>query len=153
VSSGVPQGSILGPLLFILYVNDIDDVLSTSAIYKFADDTKILSAISTRDDANAFQRDISALEAWSKKWKMPFNTGKSSLVHFGNRCERYTYTMNGQMIDPTEVERDLGVWIDGKLNFEAHIKNIVAKARKLCGRYSEYTLHATSTCYSNCLRQ
>ena len=72
VSSGVPQGTILGPIFFLVYVNDLDNVLRHSVIYKFADDTKIVSVVNTYDDAHRLQEDIGAIEAWSAKWKMPY---------------------------------------------------------------------------------
>jgi hypothetical protein len=133
VTSGVPQGSILGPILFIMYVNDIDGVLNLSNIYKFADDTKVLSIVNTKEDCRRFQQNIDALTAWSEKWKMPYNSQKSAVIHFGKNNPQFSYIMNGTCIPVSSVERDLGILIDNKLCFDAHINSIVGRARRLCG--------------------
>ena len=72
VTSGVPQGSILGPLLFILYVNDISDGYS-STVSSFADDVKIFRKIKSTSDSDVLQNDLKLLEIWAKRWKMYFN--------------------------------------------------------------------------------
>jgi hypothetical protein len=123
----------LGPIFFLVYVNDLDNVLRHSVIYKFADDTKIVSVVNTYDDAHRLQEDIGAIEAWSAKWKMPFNSSKTAVVHFGKTNSKFSYTMNGTTICTSDVERDLGVQVDAKLNFETHINSVVSKAQKLCG--------------------
>jgi hypothetical protein len=133
VTSGVPQGSILGPILFVMYINDIDCELDNVHIYKFADDTKVLSTVNTTEQHTHFQSNIDALQKWADKWKMPFNCGKSAVVHLGKANRKLPYTMNGTTIRASEVERDLGVYIDSKLKFDIHIDKIVVKARKLCG--------------------
>jgi len=80
-SSGVPQGSVLGPLLFIIYANDIPDLqLVCSTTQMFADDIKIYAAISTLNDALKLQHDLDILAAWSKDWQLRFNTAKCKLM-------------------------------------------------------------------------
>jgi hypothetical protein len=133
VTSGVPQGSILGPILFIMYINDMDTVLNNATIYKFADDTKVVSTANTTEDCDCLQKNIAALEEWSNKWKMPFNSRKSAVMHFGKGNARSAYSMNGDLIPDSDVERDLGVYVDSNLNFSTHIDTVVGKARKLCG--------------------
>jgi len=69
----VPQGSVLGPILFLIFINDLDSTL-TSSILKFADDTKLFGRVNTDRDREVLQRDLYHLLEWSKKWQMPFNT-------------------------------------------------------------------------------
>ena len=77
VLSGVPQGSILGPMLFRIYINDLPNAISHATSYLFADDTKLLKSISTHNDSLVLQHDIDALVAWSRKWNLPLNQHKS----------------------------------------------------------------------------
>ena len=75
VLSGVPQGSVLGPLLFLLYINDMDDSIKSSLL-KFADDTKVLRKIYSEEDNTQLQKDLDSLVKWSQDWQMTFNTDK-----------------------------------------------------------------------------
>ena len=81
VISGVPQGSILGPLLFMLYVNDISDGCS-STVSSFADDVKIFRKIKSASDSDVLQNDLKLLEIWAKRWKMYFNVKNVKLCQF-----------------------------------------------------------------------
>ena len=83
VDSGVPQGSVLGPILFLFYINDLVDGLECP-ILLFADDAKIYMEIRTPDDVNALQRDMEKIQEWSNKWLLVFNDEKCSTVHIGN---------------------------------------------------------------------
>ena len=83
VLSGVPQGSVLGPLLFVIYINDIDDLVACK-ILKFADDTKIYSSVGSATDIESLQSDLSKLNSsWSKDWQMLFNMDKCKVMHMG----------------------------------------------------------------------
>ena len=82
VTSGVPQGSVLGPLLFILYVNDITDGVQ-STLEMFADDSKLYRAIHNQHDTEILQRDLNFISNWSKLWLLDFNTTKCSIMHLG----------------------------------------------------------------------
>ena len=82
VISGVPQGSVLGPCLFVIYINDIDDAVS-SKILKFADDTKITASISSVEERNILQTDLTRLMEWSEAWQMKFNVNKCKVMHYG----------------------------------------------------------------------
>ena len=89
VVSGVPQGSVLGPLLFVLYINDLPDKLESSSLM-FADDTKIFKAINSENDIQALQRDLIKLEEWSSIWLLKFHPDKCKVLTIGNleRIER-----------------------------------------------------------------
>ena len=80
VLSGVPQGSVLGPILFLIYINDLDDSI-TSNVLKFADDTKLFRKVNTDGDKQYLQNDLVRLVKWSEKWQMLFNFGKCKCLH------------------------------------------------------------------------
>ena len=82
VTSGIPQGSVLGPVLFLIYVNDIDTGI-TSRISKFADDTKLCKRVDKPELRLQLQEDINKLAEWSDRWMMPFNTSKCTVMHLG----------------------------------------------------------------------
>ena len=91
VLSGVPQGSVLGPLLFLIYINDLDESIKSSLL-KFADDTKILRRIDSAEDNRQVQEDIDTLLEWSRDWQMTFNTDKCKVMHISGRnqpCMEY----------------------------------------------------------------
>ena len=87
VLSGVPQGSVLGPILFLIYINDLDDDI-TSKVLKFADDTKVFRKIKSDADRQHLQDDLNKLIEWSEKWQMLFNFGKCKCLHTGHRRTR-----------------------------------------------------------------
>ena len=134
VTSGVPQGSVLGPVLFIYYINDLPSV--TEGILKiFADDTKAYSTIQSDADSNKLQQCINDLTNWSEKWQLKFNSKKCKVLHIGKNNPTYSYTINDgdvtNNLSPTDFEKDLGVITDPELNFDLHIQNQVKKARQL----------------------
>ena len=135
VISGIPQGSVLGPILFIVYINDIlDDI--TSDGFLFADDTKILRSVTCRDDALALQSDITILEEWSSKWLLKFNPKKCHALSLG-KFENTMYTMRYEIysaeMEHVFEEKDLGVTIDSQLTFEEHIAAKVRVANAMVG--------------------
>ena len=108
VSSGVLQGSVLGPILFLVFINDIDtDVISK--LSKFADDAKLAKVVNSAQDAEILQRDLSKLEEWAKEWLMSFNTAKCKVLHLGKNNVKHEYALNGKPIGVVNSERDLGV--------------------------------------------
>ena len=94
VLSGVPQGSVLWPVLFLVYINDIV-INIDSTIKLFADDAKMYRTIKSPNDTNALQQDLKSLEEWSKKWLLKFNSSKCKLLHFGHANQKSQYTLNG----------------------------------------------------------
>ena len=92
VASGVPQGSVLGPLLFLIYVNDLPEVVQCS-VNLFVDDTKLYLRVSSTDEAALLQSDIQALSRWSNTWLMPFNQSKCKVLHLGHTNQGFPYTM------------------------------------------------------------
>ena len=83
VLSGIPQGNVLGPILFVIYINDLPEVVKCGT-YLFADDTKIFRQITTKEDALQLQSDINSLEQWSQKWLLTFHPKKCHVLTLGN---------------------------------------------------------------------
>ena len=137
VASGVPQGSVLGPVLFLLFVNDIPAIIqsSTSQVKLFADDTKIYSPINTHEDGKKLQADLLKLVEWSHKWQLPFNQDKCKVIHYGrnNPCFDYYMSDENKPIPVVEEEKDLGVTFDQKMKFSDHVDGICASANRKLG--------------------
>ena len=96
--SGVPQGSVLGPILFLIYINDLDDNI-TSKVFKFADETKVFIKIKSDADRQKLQDELNKLTEWSEKWQMLFNYGKCKCLHSGHGNEDAQYTMGDTVLN------------------------------------------------------
>ena len=132
VLSGVPQGSVLGPILFIIYVNDMDNCVSSN-ISKFADDTKIFHKASSSEDYDRLQNDLQRLIEWANLWQMEFNASKCKVLHFGSNNRGFNYNINGVNLEAEVSEKDLGVIISKDLKPEKHVNEVVLKANRLLG--------------------
>ena len=135
VLSDIPQGSVLGLLLFVVYINDLPESVKSN-IFLFADDTKILKQITSKEDALDLQSDIDSLEQWSNKWLLSFHPDKChvlTLGEFHNIMHTQRYKINGQELEHVFVEKDLGVKVDSALRFEEHISEKVKKANTMVG--------------------
>ena len=132
VVSGVPQGSILGPLLFIIYINDLPSMVHYSSVLLFADDTKCAKSIASQTDCQLLQNDLDSLSSWSLKWNLPFNEIKFRLLQFSSNTnnEPHSYYINGQVISPSTSHKDLGVLFNNSLSWEDHHSLIVSRAYK-----------------------
>ena len=137
VTSGVPQGSVLGPTLFVYFINDMPDVLDC-LVKIFADDTKAYSSALTSEKCKKLQENIDKLLMWTDQWQLKFNNEKCKVLHLGKNNPCYKYYMQGNVLESTEVEKDLGVHIDKNLSFECHIVETVKKAKKVVGMISRY---------------
>ena len=139
VTSGVPQGSVLGPTLFIYFINDLPKVVHNTSIKIFADDTKVYKAIKSEDDIMNLQTAIDAMYQWTQKWLLQFNKEKCKILHLGKNNPNHKYSIGDEnnriTLDDTDLEKDLGVYIDTKLDFKSHIKSIVKK-----GSYASYKI-------------
>ena len=145
VISGVPQGSVLGPLLFLVLIGDIDANILHSDIASFADDTRATKGLESEMDAADLQNDIFRIYEWSVKNNMKFNSLKFELLRYGKNTElkdstRYV-TPEWKLIEDTETVRDLGVTMSNDCTFHQHINNIVESAKIM----SSWVLRTFST--------
>lgn len=121
VLSGVPQGSILGPLLFVVYVNDIPEKIIFSSIFMFADDTKLLKCISSFNDHMLLQEDLTSLETWCIEWHLKLNATKCVALEFSFAEHDPTdYTLNGRIVSTKQSHRDLGILVCSNLSWSSH---------------------------------
>ena len=138
VTSGIPQGSVLGPVLFVLYINDLPDAVNNE-VFLFADDTKIYSKISNITDAESLQHDLDFLQSWSEKWLLSFHPEKCKVIRLGNKDGvPFNYKLGDATLQDTICEKDLGVQIDNSLTFSKHINEKVIKANSMMGVYLIY---------------
>ena len=132
VRSGVPQGSVLGPLLFLVHISDINYEITDSTVSCFADDTRILLGIKD-EDTQKLQSDLHKLYKWADTNNMKFNANKFKLLRYGKEQEIKSATTyksyNDSNIDDKEQVRDLGIMMSNTATFTLHIINIVKKAR------------------------
>ena len=143
VLSGVPQGSILGPLLFVLFINDIYDCISEDTkILLYADDTKIWRQISGYNDSVTLQSDIDELYKWSITNKIYFNSSKCKAVTITNKKDnilyslplvKFHYMLGDSIIDYTMSEKDLGIIVTSNLHWKEHIDMLLSKASARLG--------------------
>ena len=135
VSSGVPQGSILGPALFLLFVNDLPDAIESSDVAMFADDTKIYKKIKSLEDATLLQSDINRLHVWSSASGLLFNETKCKTQRITRKLRPVvsTYSLNNTELASVNAERDLGVWVSNNLNWNKQVLDQTARANRLLG--------------------
>ena len=126
VTSGIPQGSVLGPLLFVLYINDLPDNILNS-VSLFADDLKMYGSSAMKD---TLQADLDHLSSWEATWLLKFNTkdNKCKVLHVGAKNPHNKYFLDGTELPEIESEKDLGVLVSQNWNWNPHISSIVKKA-------------------------
>ncbi len=136
VTSGIPQGSILGPFLFVVFINDLPDDVK-NLVYMFADDTKVFAKVTNDQERQSLQDDLDNLVKWSCTWQLNFNISKCKVMHLGNDNNNFKYHMGSDAqlheLESTDVEKDLGVHVDKDLTFDCHITECVKSANKILG--------------------
>ena len=136
VTSGVTQGSVLGPLLFVIYINDLEDSVNCG-VKLYADDTKIFAVVNSDLESENFQKQIDSLTRWSETWKLHFHPDKCHVLKIGNKPDATEYNMQNNSalckLEESTEEKDLGVIIDNKLTFRKHCEKIATTANKLLG--------------------
>ena len=137
VTSGVPQGSILGPILFLIYINDLQDGIF-SQVRLFADDTALYPlylTIEGKDDGAALQQDLDRLSVWESMWDMEFNLSKYQVVQVtgSKRPMNTIYMLHGQVLEAVTSAKYLGVDISNTLSWNSHIDRVVGNANRSLG--------------------
>ena len=136
VISGVPQGSVLGPILFIIYINDLSEEIQSS-LWTFADDTKIYRPILTIEDQNILQNNLDIFTQWNKTWQGFLNSSKCKHLSLGNPLVSRAYTIKNDLenviIQQTREERDLGIAFKNDFKFSKRINLSIHKVNKMLG--------------------
>ena len=134
VQSGVPQGTVLSPLLFLLYINDLPDNI-TSKVRLFADDCVIYQTMTSDKDADLLQKDLDQLCSWERRWQMKFNAEKCFTLKVSNAHSPYThsYSLNNTPVAETTSHTYLGVELSNNLNWNKHVDHITAKGNRSLG--------------------
>ena len=128
VTSGVPQGSVLGPIMFLVYINDMPTGVD-SYMNMFADDAKIMRKVRNLEDCNKLQEDLDKIYEWGKQWQMEFNISKCHVMKMGKSKYRpyKEYKLGEETVKEVSEEKDLGVIIQNNLSPENHINKIFGK--------------------------
>ena len=132
VTSGVPLGSVLGPILFLIYINDLPDEVS-SQVRLFADDTALYLTIESEDHGSILQNDLDLLSRWETRWDMEFNPSKCQVVHVSG-CKKpikRDYILQGQILESVTCAKYLGVDISSSLSWNSRINRIVSNANRI----------------------
>ena len=133
VLSGIPQGTVLGPLLFLAFINDLQDVVKTSDARLFSDDCLLYWHIRNDKDSVDLQTDLSALEDWETKWQMRFHPEKCTVIRVcTNKCLRKntSYKLHDHVLDVVDCNKYLGVNISEELSWKKHVDYTAAKASR-----------------------
>ncbi len=152
VTSGVPQGSVLGPLLFLLFINDLQDGI-TNDILKFADDTKLFGKAESVQDTDTLQHSLGKLEAWAHKWQMLFNIEKCKTMHIGTNNPEIIYNISGEQLNSVSKERDLGVVVESTLKVGEQCSVAASRANRVLGVIKRNIKHKSKEVLINLYKQ
>ncbi|CAM4453019.1 unnamed protein product [Caretta caretta] len=132
VTSGVPQGSVLGPILFNLFITDLG-TKSGSVLIKFADDTKLGGIANLEKDRDTLQEDLDDLVNWSNSNRMKLNSEKCKVMHLGINNKNFSYKLGMHQLEVTEEEKDLGVLVGHRMTMSRQCDMAVKKANAVLG--------------------
>ena len=155
ISSGVPQGSILGPLLFLIYVNDLPSSISSPSvgISLCADDTKCFSVVESPADACALKTEARNVEKWALSWRLKFNPQKCKVLSVTRKHHPIVaeYNINSEIMQHVDTQRDLGVTFSSDLKWNKHIYEQVTKANRILGMLKRLTVKLLNVNTRRCL--
>ena len=145
VLSGVPQGSVLGPILFLVYIDDLDEGVTGNTL-TFADDTKLFRKTKEIGDKQKLQDDIDTLVRWSGKWQMLFNVGKCKCLHRGPGNTGMNYDMGLTIISKTGKEKDLGVTMNANMKVSEQCRIAASKGNQVLGMIRRNITYYEKSC-------
>jgi hypothetical protein len=138
VLSGVPQGSVLGPVLFVIFINDLLEGLNNPGKL-YADDSKLLGRVAKAEDSIFFQEDINKMVEWTVTWRMFFNCSKCKIMHIGKNNPNHNYFINDRkngcihQLEVVKEERDLGVIVSDDLKWKKQCEVAASKGNRALG--------------------
>ena len=133
VTSGVPQGSVLGPCLFIIFINDLPSIVHSNAKL-YADDCKLLGVVSSNEQARVLQDDLDRISSWASSNNSFFNESKCVVMHQEPDNPNFNYNLNGHLLETSAKERDLGIMVTSNLSSAEQVKSAVATANSILYR-------------------
>jgi len=148
VSSGVPQGTVLGPILFLIYINDLFEVVKHSTLRMFADDCIIYYPISDTHDADKIQQDIDSILLWVHTWQMKFNTSKCCYMHISEATKlkiETQYKLEDTHLSLSNQCKYLGVTLQSDLKWNCNVKEKIAKANQILAMIQRNVRVASAT--------
>ena len=130
----MPQGSVPGPILFLLYINDLSEKI-TSQVRLFADDTALYLTVTSKTDSQTLQQDLQKLEQWEKTWEMHFNPSKCQIMHISRDQNpiQTQYVLHGQVLEAVDHAKCLWLKICHDLKWNHHVQNVTTKANMTLG--------------------
>ena len=159
VLSGVPQGTVLGPLLFLAFINDLPESTRNSDARLFADDCLLYRHIASKNDSALLQQDLTALERWEETWQMTFHPAKCTVIRISTNRRQIintSYQLHGHTLEVVDSSKYLGVTISEDLTWRKHIDDTATKANKTLGfvrrNLSECTSQVKSVAYTTMVR-
>ena len=157
VTSGVPEGTVLGPLLFLIYINDLPS-RATSSVRLFANDCLLYRVIKGHQDAERLQADLNQFQEWEKDWQMLFNPDKCEHIRITNKRNiiQTSYNIHGHTLKETTQAKYLGVTIDNKLSWNSHVNQMMKRANQttafLRRNLSRCSKDVKAQCYKSLVR-
>ena len=132
VISGVPQGTVLGPILFTIYINDIVKTLKSTKIKMYADDCKLYREVKNSQDHKEFLEDLESVASWANMWQLSLSVPKCQVISIGRNAQEYEYKVGQNDIGRCNSIKDLGIWVDSSLKPSLHCHKVSTTANYKC---------------------